>query len=211
MRSAALCLLLLACGGRAATHAEEQPPEAVGGSATMASPLPAGAGGTLFLPLPDLPDLPSSEPVRCDRPAPKCHTKGTYVQIDDERATQLTVPYDSRCASCWVPCEDCSFECELSAIGVSRCGVVMLRLAACAGGDQAPPCLDTREETAYYVDAGGKSWSVVALQGLAVTTTGPSTLDADLTLTLRDGATTRELSAHVRVCADVTTNLVPCK
>ena len=136
---------------------------------------------------------------------------GTYVQIDDEPATQLTVPYDSICASCWVPCEDCSFECELSAIGVNRCGLVMLRLAACAGGDQTPPCLDTVGEQPYYVDAGGKSWSVVALQGQALTAAGPTTLDADLTLTLRDGATTRELSAHVRVCADVDTTLVPCK
>jgi hypothetical protein len=66
-------------------------------------------------------------------------------------------------------------------------------------------------EHPYYVDAGGKSWSVVALQGQAVTAAGATTLDADFTLTLADGATTRELSAHVRVCADVSTTLVPCK
>jgi hypothetical protein len=66
-------------------------------------------------------------------------------------------------------------------------------------------------EQPYYVDAGGKSWSVVALQGQAVTATGPTTLDADLTLTLADGTSTRELSAHVNVCADVNTTLVICK
>lgn len=209
MRSALLFLLLLGCGGRAATHSEEQVPEAVGGSGTATSPLPAGAGGTLFITLPDSP--PSPEPVRCDTPAPSCHTKGTYVQIDDEPATRLTVPYDSDCASCWVACEDCSFTCELSATGVNRCGVVSLKLAACAGGDQTPPCLDTVAEHPYYVDARGKSWSVVALQGRAVVEAGPTTLDADLTLTLGDGTTTRELSAHVSVCADVDSTLVICK
>jgi hypothetical protein len=208
MRSALLFLLLLGCGGRAATHSEEQVPEAVGGSGTTASLLPAGTGGMPFI---SPPDLPSAEPERCETPAPSCHTKNTYVQIDDEPATRLTVPYDSICASCWVPCEDCSFECELSAIGVNRCGVVSLKLAACAGRDQAPPCLETLGDQPHYIDAGGKSWSVVALQGQAVTPTGPSTLDADFTLTLADGTTARELSAHVRVCADVNTTLVPCK
>jgi hypothetical protein len=63
----------------------------------------------------------------------------------------------------------------------------------------------------YYVDADGKHWSVEALSGQCDRTAFPSLLDVDLTLELTDGAVTRSLPAHARVCADLRAVLRPCK
>jgi hypothetical protein len=38
----------------------------------------------------------------------------------------------------------------------------------------------------------------------------PNVLDLDLTLTISDGTTTRDLPAHVHTCGDIRFTLVPC-
>lgn len=208
----ALLLLLVGCSGRVTAHAEDRAPEAAAGNTTVADQPAAGGesgtGGTPFIPIVD---GPSPKPELCPAPAPACRIKDTYVEIGDEPPARLAVPYDSTCTSCWVPCEDCSFECELSAFGVTSCGSVSLRLSACAGSNQTPPCLNMAADQPYYVDGNGETWGVVALEGQAPTQAGPTLLDANLTLILQNGTTTREVSAHVRACADVNATLRPCK
>ena len=101
------------------------------------------------------------------------------------------MPRLSSRTSCWVGCEDGGPTCELSATGSASCGYVHLQLPGCAGA--GPPCLDTTAVAPYYVDASGKTWSVLSFSGAALTTTGAALLESDLTLTLSDGSVTREL------------------
>lgn len=101
--------------------------------------------------------------------------------------------------------------CELYCTGTSSCGWITLEVAVCAGEDQTPPCLNTLGEDRYYVDADGKRWSVETLSGQSDLTAFPSLLDVDLTLELTDGAITRALPTHARVCAGLSAVLRPCK
>lgn len=210
MQRVAWLLFLTGCGGQATASSDGTAPEATAGSMTTptapANGGLAGAGGTLIV---TVPDIPSPQPGVCVNPAPSCRAKDTYVEIVDDPPALLTAPLDSSCASCWVACEDCDFTCEISATARANCGFVDLRLSACAGA--GPPCLDTVTDPPYYIDTGGKRWSVVSLGGQAMTRPGPATLDANLTLTLAAGTATRVLAATVHVCAMVDELAIPCK
>jgi len=218
MRRLALLLVVLGCGGRATERPGGASLSGAGGAPTTSSGTagaPAGGAGTLdpVLARGGAADEPPPPLPTCATPAPACGIAGrSYISIEDgPSVTQLSVPIDTACAACGVPCEDCESACEIYATGTASCGDISLELAVCAGEAQTPPCLNTLRGDRYYVEANGKRWSVDALSGIADLTTYPSVLDVDLTLELRDGAVTRSLPAHARVCAGLTAVLRPCK
>jgi hypothetical protein len=208
MKSLVLLGLAVACGG----STRSDPAGSSGGWAGSSSdPTVATAGAGV----PNLtldPVMGPPEPPICLDPAPACRLRNTYVQIEDDGPMKLGAPFDADCASCWpMGCEDCGTLCELSATGVASCGTVTLKIAVCAGENHAPPCLNTLGDEPYYLDAQGKTWSVISLSGAADAEGHPALLDAELSLVLRDATVTRQLPTHVRVCAELAATLRPCK
>lgn len=144
----------------------------------------------------------------CDFAHIVCGGLESFVDIQGDGAPlRLAYPRDSGCGTCT------DGICELWSFANASCGTINVTLSACAGPDGTPPCLDTLAMT--YVDRSGKTWRSAVLTGSSeqpCVTPGPFTtiLDLDLTLTIYDGTTTRELPAHVRSCGDVRFTAIPC-
>lgn len=129
-----------------------------------------------------------------------------YVEVDDTTTTRLTNFADGSAGA--------SDSCQVHAMGNSGCGFVKLKLTACSAANGNGACLDTASSEPHYTDASGKRWTMLALGGSSAQLTSGQAdgiLDLDLTLSLTDGSTSRELAVHAHVCACIVATLVPCR
>lgn len=123
----------------------------------------------------------------------------------DAGIERLIYPMDSGCGMCN------GERCELWGYGVTGCGSVGVILAACAGSDGKPPCVDTVQKK--YIDENGQVWNALLAGSSAQITESDyssSVVDVDLTLTITRGTTTREYGVHAHFCGDLRSTLIAC-
>ncbi|HYP97405.1 MAG TPA: hypothetical protein VER96_01945 [Polyangiaceae bacterium] len=186
------------------------------GSGVGGAGKPSGGAPDLEIPIPTTggapPGIPEGE--ACIFAPPSCHVRDQYIDLVKD-GVRLSYPLDTSCGDCSYKCEVCDeLTCSLWAQGTVNCGTVRLSIAACAGLEGQPPCLNSASNAPYYLDASGQRWDVQVFAGSESelpnpASDGPVALEAQLTIS--NGLQTRVLTARTHVCASFNYTLVVCK
>jgi len=199
LAAAVSALLALGCGGVSSRDGSRET-SSMGEDAGAMTVVYGGAAGTVLL------DGGAGGSFSSNPDGGNADANSEYVEVDDTTTTRLTNLSDANV--------DANASCQIHATGTSGCGVVNLRLSACSTASGAGACLDTASSEPHYTAATGKRWTMLTLTGSSAqlkSDQADSIVDLDLTLSLSDGSTSRELAVHARVCARIVATLVPCR
>jgi len=208
----AICVLFaFGCGGNSQRDGSHDNPDARGGAGAIATGGSAGVldadiGGSAGALLVARGGAAGAAGSLCTGDQLGCDTGAAYVDVSDTETVRLAYFADIDQAAS-------DGTCHIVATGSSACGFVKLSFSACSAPNGAGVCLDMTSNERHYTDASGKRWTMLSLGGssaLLKDTEVEGVVDLDLTLTLGEDSTYREVAVHVHACARIVPTLVPC-